>query len=354
MLVIQLIYNIALLVTTSIISGFIDTRWSRKVSTGKILQGITFGFIAILAMLNPFVLSPGVIFDGRSIVLSLCALFFGPVAGIISGSMALVTRLLIGGGGALMGVSVIISSVSIGLFVHLSKRDDVYKLKAKNLYLFGIVVHIAMLLLMMLLPVNFVLITFQTIAVSVIVFYPAATVIIGKILIDHQNNINHVNELKESEERFRTLYEDAPIGFYRATPEGKLLLANKALLKMLGFTSIDELNKHFDRAADRPYYQQPQFLEEIGKNNEIKNIETKWMRTDGKTIVMKGHAKAIRDYLGNILYYDGTVEDITEQKKAQDQVRLHAALSEISPLAISVLDLEGNTLYANQKTIELY
>lgn len=102
MLVIELIYNLAVLVTVSIISDFVDARWDHRRNIGKTLQGITFGAIAVLAMLNPYKLSPGIIFDGRSIVLSLCALFFGPIAGTIAGTAAILARLIIGGGGALM------------------------------------------------------------------------------------------------------------------------------------------------------------------------------------------------------------------------------------------------------------
>ena len=68
MIIIHIIYNLAVLVSVSVMSGFIDKRWSRATLHGKILQGLIFGSTAIIAMLNPFELAPGIIFDGRSVV----------------------------------------------------------------------------------------------------------------------------------------------------------------------------------------------------------------------------------------------------------------------------------------------
>jgi hypothetical protein len=58
-----------------------DNRWARTTFAGKVLQGLIFGFTAIIGMMNPFVLTEGIIFDGRSVVLSLATLFFGPLTG---------------------------------------------------------------------------------------------------------------------------------------------------------------------------------------------------------------------------------------------------------------------------------
>ncbi|MDD3892607.1 MAG: LytS/YhcK type 5TM receptor domain-containing protein, partial [Bacteroidales bacterium] len=80
MLIIDLIYNLSALVALSIVSGFIDNRWSSTKQRGALLQGFLFGIVAILAMMNPLVLEEGLVFDGRSVVISLSGLFFGPIA----------------------------------------------------------------------------------------------------------------------------------------------------------------------------------------------------------------------------------------------------------------------------------
>jgi len=210
MVAVQIIYNLSILVAASVISNFIDLKWHRNTLTGKILQGITFGFISILAMLNPFVLSQGIIFDGRSVVLSLCALFFGNLSGIIAGVMAAATRIYIGGGGVLMGISTIVSSVILGLiFYSLKEKNKIY-LSNLNLYLFGIIVHTLMIILMILLPKVYTLQALQTVGLTVIIFYPITTVLIGKILLDHEINLKINKELKESESVNRAILEAIP------------------------------------------------------------------------------------------------------------------------------------------------
>ena len=127
MFVVGLIYNLSTLVALSIVSGFIDNRWSAKQFTGSVLQGILFGIVAMFAMINPLVFDVGLVFDGRSVVISLCALFFGPIAAIIAAIMAIALRIWQGGIGALMGVSVIIMSAVIGTVFYY-----VWKLKGKK------------------------------------------------------------------------------------------------------------------------------------------------------------------------------------------------------------------------------
>ena len=87
MVYLDLILNLALLVALSVVSGFIDKRWPRHTRTGVLLQGFLFGGVAVLGMLRPLVIGPGLIFDGRSVMLSLCALFFGPWAAVVAFGM---------------------------------------------------------------------------------------------------------------------------------------------------------------------------------------------------------------------------------------------------------------------------
>jgi len=223
MLTVQIIYNLSVLVAASVISNFIDVRWNRDTLAGKILQGITFGLIAVLAMLNPFVLSKGIIFDGRSVVLSLCALFFGNLSGIIAGILAAAMRIYLGGGGVLMGISVITSSVIVGLIFYSLRQKNKIHLNNLNLYLFGIIVHTLMILLMILLPKGYTSQALQTVGLTVIIFYPVATVFIGKILLDHENNLKINKELKESESINRAILEAIPDIVFLIDKNGKFL-----------------------------------------------------------------------------------------------------------------------------------
>lgn len=127
--------------------------------------------------------------------------------------------------------------------------------------------------------------------------------------------------LEESEERFRSLYENATIGLYRTTPEGEILLANKTLINMLGYSSFEELkNRNLEKEGFESPYERKIFKERIEKEGIVKGIESAWKRKDGSTIYVRESARAVKDETGKTLYYDGTVEDITELKRIHDEL----------------------------------
>ena len=117
MVVLDLIYNLSQLVALSVISGFIGQRWHGRRGEA-LLHGLIFGTAAVIGMLRPIVLGPGLIFDGRSVMISLCGLFFGPAAVSVAVGMAALCRILQGGVGALTGVLVIASSALLGVAFH--------------------------------------------------------------------------------------------------------------------------------------------------------------------------------------------------------------------------------------------
>ncbi|MFA3783256.1 PAS domain S-box protein [Melioribacteraceae bacterium 4301-Me] len=128
--------------------------------------------------------------------------------------------------------------------------------------------------------------------------------------------------LIESELRFRGLYENATVGMYRTTPDGKILMANPALINMLGYKNFDELSKinasdvYFDKNS------REKFKRIINNEYKVKGMEVAWKKADGNIIFVRESARAVKDADGRIIYYEGTVEDITEKKKAEEELIL--------------------------------
>jgi len=128
--------------------------------------------------------------------------------------------------------------------------------------------------------------------------------------------------LRESEERFRSLYENATIGLYRTTPAGRIILANPTLVKMLGYSSFDELaGRDLETDGYAPSYPRSVFLGRMAGEGRVDDLEAVWIRKDGTEIHVKESASAFRDERGEILFYDGTVEDITEFKREEEELR---------------------------------
>jgi len=121
--------------------------------------------------------------------------------------------------------------------------------------------------------------------------------------------------LRESEERFRSLFENSTIGIYRSTPSGKILMANPTLIKMLGYDSLEDIQsiENIGTGYLNPSTRE-KFKNLLKKNDKVLGFEEAWKRKDGSVIYIRESARSVTDEEGNILYYEGSVEDITSKK----------------------------------------
>jgi PAS domain S-box-containing protein len=159
--------------------------------------------------------------------------------------------------------------------------------------------------------------------------------------------------LRESEEKFRILYNDAVVGLYRTNLNGEIFLANEALVNMLGFQSFEELAaRNLKETGYGPSYQRQKFIDQIEKQGEVKDLEAIWICKDGTEIFVRESAKTIYGPDGKILYYDGTVEDVTDRKKAEkalmESEEKFRSIMENSADAIFITDKQGKYIYTNK------
>jgi len=152
----------------------------------------------------------------------------------------------------------------------------------------------------------------------------------------------------ESEERYRTLFENSLVGIYRTTPDGRVLAGNPALVRMLGYSSFEELAGHnLNTSGAGPEYPRSQFMKLMEEQGEVTGLEAVWHKQDGDVLHARENARAIRDNSGKILYYEGTVEDITESKRAEaEHIRLVTAIEQ-SAEAVVITNTKGDIEYVN-------
>jgi PAS domain S-box-containing protein len=136
--------------------------------------------------------------------------------------------------------------------------------------------------------------------------------------------------LRESEEKYRTLTENVPVGIFRSTPgrRGKFLEVNRALVNILGYRSKKELFAK-DVAL---VYQNPKdrlgFSKRISKKG-MHQEEMTLRKKDGTPIIVSMTAIAVKNDKGSVLYFDGIVEDITKRKRAEEELLLQKTYLEI-------------------------
>ncbi|CAN5468554.1 hypothetical protein BH23BAC4_BH23BAC4_13690 [soil metagenome] len=118
------------------------------------------------------------------------------------------------------------------------------------------------------------------------------------------------------------LADHLPIGIYRSTPEGRILYANPALPAVLGCETVEELLA-LDVKSDLGYPRE-HFAELMRSHGEVRNLEYAWGLRDGRTVYTRENARAVQDESGKVLYYEGTMEDVTTERVAQDRDKRRA------------------------------
>ena len=142
------------------------------------------------------------------------------------------------------------------------------------------------------------------------------------VIQDITDRVRAETAVRESEHRYRDLAEEAPIGIYRTAPDGRILFVNPALAHMLGYDTPAELTaRSLEVGPFEASYQRADFKRRLEAEGEIRGLEASWTRKDGRRLFVRENARLVRSQDGGGVYYEGTVEDVTEQKQAQDELR---------------------------------
>ncbi len=364
MVFIDLANNLALLVALSVVSGFIGSQRASRCGTA-LLQGLVFGSAAVIGMLNPLVLGPGLIFDGRSVAICLCGLFFGPLAAVVAGGMALVCRFLQGGVETPVGVVlVIVISALMGVFFHarwIRNGKEVSLLQLLGLGFFG---HLALLLLVFTLPFDKALTTLATVGPPVILVYPLATVLIGRILSDQMARERFIVALRENLEEFRTtLYSigDAVIG---TDIDGRIQHMNPVAEKLTGWPEAEALGKPIDDVfriiseETRASAKNPVRQILSGEPIQEPALRLRMIARSGRECPIADSAAPIRDAAGKtrgaVLIFRDVTQECAAATALQESEARFRKFMELAPMPLCHATQAGAIDFRNQRFIQVF
>ncbi len=253
-MIIALINNAALLLALGVAYDILFSNANINTRLKSIVFGMIIGLIGIALMLNPWELSFGLFFDTRSILLSITSLFFGFIPAVIGALIIGSYRLYLGGAGVVMGVSVIACSVIIGLLWRRYHNRLQKVLGRFDLYIFGILVHIFMLICALLLPWPFAFEVIKYISLPVMLIYPIGTVLLGSILNNQLSRKRTQDELKENEARLQNFIDNVPVGMFSISSEGKVIQTNTEMAYILGLSTPDKVISYMDNKREHLYF----------------------------------------------------------------------------------------------------
>ena len=152
--------------------------------------------------------------------------------------------------------------------------------------------------------------------------------------------------LEKSRQEFQAIFENAPIGIYRSTRDGRLLMANPTFARIYGFETVGAMTQEvpnleqvWANPADRR-----QLTDQLDLTNEVRDFTAKQVRRDGEPITVQLSMRSVFDEDGNHSYYEGMIRDVTEHRALEQQLRQSQKLEAIGALAAGVAHDFNNLL----------
>ncbi|HEX6306868.1 MAG TPA: PAS domain S-box protein [Longimicrobiales bacterium] len=155
--------------------------------------------------------------------------------------------------------------------------------------------------------------------------------------------------LRESEERYHSLFDRVPVGLYRTTPDGRMIDANPVLADLLGFPSREALlaSNAFDAYLDAE--ERRRWQQQLDEADGVVEEDRQHRRLDGTLVWLRDTARAVRDASGAVQYYEGALQNVTQRVSAEEAVRRSEArfrsLIENASDGVLILSREGNITY---------
>jgi PAS domain S-box-containing protein len=246
-MLVELINNAALLVALSALYGLLARVRHTGAERNKILSGLLFGGLAVAAMNMHFHYSPGIIYDGRSIVLTLAGLFGGGIVAAVSVALAGAYRAYLGGPGVWAGMATILFCAMVGLAVRRAYKNRPDSVGPFALYGVGIATHVVMLLCQLLLPWPGALETIGRIWLPVMLVFPGATLLVGILLGNEERRIIAAGKLRESEENLRITLNSIGDAVIATDRNGDITGMNPVAAQLTGWEEKDAIGKPLER-----------------------------------------------------------------------------------------------------------
>lgn len=356
---IELVKGVSLLLALCFLHGVNVRLWRSRPLVGRLCSGVIFGGICVIGMLTPLVLEPGVIFDARSVVLSMAGLFGGPLVAGVAAAMAGAARLALAGEGAVIGLLVILLCAASGLLYRRARARGWLDVDPVSLACFGLLTHVAVLALFQFLPVDVARHFNGMVAQPFLLTFTCATVVLGLLLRDMEDRLSTERALAGTAARLSAIT--------RAIPDVLLVLDDQG--RYVEVLSHDDgpLAASVSELVGRRLHE----VLPAGQADRFMTLirDTLWSRrTQGIEYEMRTRS-GLRHFEGRVQALDARVNgrdgvvflarDITERRRAESalresELRFRSVLLNIPSISVQGYRADGTTTYWNRASEYLY
>ena len=356
---IELVKGVALLLALCFLHGFNIRLWRDRPVVGQVFSGLIFGTVCVVGMLVPVVLAPGVIFDARSVVLSMAGLFGGPLVACIAASMAAAGRLYLGGAGAVVGLLVIVLCTALGLVYREGRARGRLGVEPVTLALFGLLVHTAVLALFQLLPAAVAQRINETLALPFLLTFTPATMVLGLLLRDVEQRLSTEHAFTGTTARLRAISQAIPDVLLVLDAEGRYVEVLSADEAPLAAHAPQLIGKRLHDVL--PAAQADRFMALI--RDTLLSSSTHSIEYEMQTLAGPCHFEGRAQPLGVAVNGRPAVvflaRDITQRRRAEDalresELRFRSLLRNIPSISVQGYLADGTTTYWNQASEQLY
>ncbi|MEH2170655.1 MAG: ATP-binding protein [Nostoc sp.] len=164
-------------------------------------------------------------------------------------------------------------------------------------------------------------------------------------------------KLKIAEAKYRSIFENAVEGIFQSSPDGHYITANPALARIYGYSLAQEVTANFTDIEQ--LYVDPnrraEFVRLMEKYGSVSEFESQIYRQDGSIVWISEKAYAVRDEQGKLLYYEGLIEDITQRKQTEEELRVffHAVSHDLRNPVLGTLMVLKNLLARSEENIAI-
>lgn len=353
-ILIALVNNAALLLSLGVIYDLVSQMSVKFKKQTNLITGLLVGGCGIIVMATPLVFTEGLIFDTRTVLISVSAYFFGPVSTLVAVLMTSIYRMTSGGIGVLPGVTTIVSSALIGLGWRRYHDHTRQMMTLKQAYWMGLLVTLVSLLNQFTLPYPYSLEVISKIALPLLLINPVMTVLLSMILLRKHRVEQLMRQKLESDAKYKLLFEKSRAVNLLIDPDsGRIIDCNPAASEMYGW-SPEQFKKL--SVYDFNTLSPAEIAERIrrARQNNQYYFEMKHRLADGSIRDVEVYSGPIEIDGKRSLY--SIIHDVTQRKQYEETITqqtqtLQQTMQSIVVLLTSMIDLRDPYTAGHQRRV---